>query len=310
MEILQDQEGCKDTETNPWTPPSLPFARCDGLCPTPLPTVQTIRDSTNVITQRSGQTVVAVTANVVVKYGKSPKIREGHTLLYLERNVPDVPAPRLYAMYYDNEELFLVMQRMPGVQLDALWGELSEDDKALLVVNLRQVFDELRRHECPQAGFFGAVDGGSVPHHLFFCHDDRPDLTGPFQGEAAFNAGMVAQYKDIRELNNQRDFKAHFYETNLNKVLAGHKPTLTHSDVQMKNIIVREAVPENSRHRRFEIALVDWEYAGWYPDYWEYFMMFTIFQWDQDWSQKAADFMDPWPVECAMMKMLYTDLWF
>lgn len=298
------------TETNTWAPASLPFTRRDGLCPTPLPTAETIRASTDVIIRRGGQTVVAVTPDVVVKYGKSTKVREGQTLLYLEHNVPDVPAPRLYAMYYDSGELFLVMQRMPGVQLDALWEGLSEDEKSLLVVDLRSIFDSLRRHKCPQADFFGAIDGGPVPHHLFFCHDDRPELTGPFQGEAAFNGGMAAQYKDLRELNNQRDFKARFYENNLDRVLASHKPTLTHSDVQMKNILARETTLATSPCRKFEIALVDWEYAGWYPDYWEYFIMFTDFQWDHDWSQKAADFLHPWPAECAMMKMMYTDLWF
>ena len=150
-----------------------------------------------------------------------------------------------------------------------------------------------------------------VPHHLFFCHDDRTALTGPFYGENAFNAGMVAQYQDIRDMKNQHDFKTRFYARNHNKVLSGHKPTLTHSDVQRKNIIVKATVQEGDQQRRkFEIALVDCEVAGWYPDYWDYFIMFVTFRWKDDWRQKAEEFLTAWPAESAMMRMVYTDLWF
>lgn len=46
---------------------------------------------------------------------------EGQALVYLERYVPEVPAPRLYAMYYDSKQVFLIMQRVPGVPLDSIW---------------------------------------------------------------------------------------------------------------------------------------------------------------------------------------------
>ena len=143
-----------------WTPVHLPFERDDGSCPGPLPTVQEIRASNAFITQRSGQTVVSVTPDVLVKFGRSVKYREGHALLYLERYVPRVPAPRLYAMYYNDEELFLVMQRMPGVQLDLLWDGLSENEKLSLKAELRTIFEDLRNAECPWPDFFGALDRG------------------------------------------------------------------------------------------------------------------------------------------------------
>jgi thiamine kinase-like enzyme len=38
----------------------------------------------------------------------------------------------------------------------------------------------------------------------------------------------------------------------------------THSDIHQANIIVSPSGPPKI------LAVVDWEQAGWYPDYWEY----------------------------------------
>lgn len=36
----------------------------------------------------------------------------------------------------------------------------------------------------------------------------------------------------------------------------------THGDRQRKNIIVNQD--------DYSVAIIDWEFAGWYPSYWEY----------------------------------------
>lgn len=38
--------------------------------------------------------------------------------------------------------------------------------------------------------------------------------------------------------------------------------------------------------------------------------MFVTFRWEDDWSERAEEFITAWPVEAAMMKMVYTDLFF
>lgn len=55
------------------------------------------------------------------------------------------------------------------------------------------------------------------------------------------------------------------------RVLQGHRPTFTHGDVQQKNIMVVENTsrPDDQGGRSFDIVLVDWENAGWFPDFWE-----------------------------------------
>jgi hypothetical protein len=91
--------------------------------------------------------IVAVNDNIVVKYGGCINVWEGQTLVYLERRVPEVPAPRLYAMYYDSKQLFLLMQRVPGVQLDSIWPSLAHSEKDDIIAKLLLIFNAMRKAE-------------------------------------------------------------------------------------------------------------------------------------------------------------------
>ncbi|KAK1144925.1 hypothetical protein N8T08_004640 [Aspergillus melleus] len=92
-----------------WEPVALPFQSSHHL-PT-LPTTDEIRACTNVLSETRASKVVAVNNDIVVKYGYRVESWEGQALIYLERHVLEVPAPLLYAMYYDSEQqLILIMQ--------------------------------------------------------------------------------------------------------------------------------------------------------------------------------------------------------
>lgn len=120
-----------------WQPVTLPFQN-DNI--PALPNVDEIRRCTVVLKERSDSKVVAVNDKIVVKYGGGIEQWEGQALLYLEREVPDVPAPRLYAMCQDAEETFFMMQRIPGVTLDTIWNSLSEAEKGSIADQLRLIF--------------------------------------------------------------------------------------------------------------------------------------------------------------------------
>jgi aminoglycoside phosphotransferase len=98
--------------------------------------------------------IVAVDDDIVAKYGGCINAWEGQALVYLERHVPEVPAPRLYAMYYDSKQLFLIMQRVPGVPLNSIWPSLADSEKDDIIARLRLIFDTMRKAECPWPDFF------------------------------------------------------------------------------------------------------------------------------------------------------------
>jgi len=77
------------------------------------------------------------------------------------------------------------------------------------------------------------------------------DLVGPFIDEAAFNERLK-----LGAVPNA------VHQT-------GHNIVFTHADFNMRNILV------DPRTRRLS-GIVDWENAGWYPEYWEYTKAYFI----------------------------------
>ena len=149
-----------------WEPVALPFK--NDTLPLSLPTADGIRACPNVLLERFSAKVVAVNDEIVVKFGTSIEVSEGQALIYLERHDPGVSAPRLYAMYEDSKQLFLVMQRAPGVQLTTLWPSLTEPEKDSIISNLSGIFDAMRDAQCPWPGLFAGIDGGRVYDYLFY----------------------------------------------------------------------------------------------------------------------------------------------
>lgn len=294
-----------------WEPVAVPFQNSDPL--PPIPTTDEIRACTNVLWETMGSRIVAVNDNIVAKYGKFIHDWEGQALIYLERHVPEVPAPRLYAMYYDNKELFLIMQRAPGVPLNSIWTSLAESEKDDIIAKLQLIFDAMRKAECPWPDFYGGLDGGAIHHYLFYSQHGDKKFLGPYSGEPAFVAGLVGNYRALVNRNNHPDYKARFYEKYLARVLQGHRPTLTHGDLQQKNIIVAENPRQNDQGgRSFDVMLVDWENSGWFPDFWEFFCASypLHFEWDEDWSWRVQEFIQVYPAEMSMMQLIDKDLGF
>lgn len=276
-----------------------------------LPNADAIRQCTSVLKERSTAKIVAVNDNVVAKFGIGVRAWEGQALIYLEREVPSVPAPRLYAMYKDSNELFLLMQRAPGASLDSVWDSLKGSEKDSIFATLESVFQALRAAECPWPNFIGSLDGGGVHHYLFYHPKGGGKNLGPFSSEAAFLKGMVGCFRALAERNGRTDYRIDFYEKHLPGALqTGRRPVLTHGDVQRHNIMVAER-PNGNSERSFDIMLVDWELSGWLPDFWETFStmsLFDLYAWEDDWRCRVEQFLPVSAPELALMIMYDKDM--
>ena len=63
---------------------------------------------------------------------------------------------------------------------------------------------------------------------------------------------------------------------------------MTHADLHRENIIISSTKPSRV------LAIVDWEQAGWYPDYWEYCKALYTCNYESEWRQEWVDkFVDP-----------------
>lgn len=300
------------SQTTNWTAVRLPYLKPCSQLPAPLPMESEFLESTTVHREdASYHRVVAVGLQFIVKHGRGVREREGQTLLFLEKYLGNfVTVPKLYAMYYmSNGHLCLIMERLNGGSLEVMWPELDEDEKSAICGKLKDVFAAIRK--IPPPSFYGTVDKGPVPHHLFHSAKGDPAICGPFDSESEFNAALVKKLRVIWAANLKHSFKADFYERNLDAVLKGHEPAFSHSDLQQKNILVRRIQAKAGLASKcFEVAIIDWEEAGWYPSYWEYSAVFVAFEWGNDWPERLEQIVDHWPSEAAALRMLYQDIWF
>jgi thiamine kinase-like enzyme len=111
-------------------------------------------------------------------------------------------------------------------------------------------------------------------------------------------------------LNQQYSHKSDFYERHLSGILSNHPPVFSHSDIYRKNILVRKTSKHTWEKCDYDVSLVDWEDAGWYPSYWDYAISFTHFRWDDDWAARFESFVEPWVAEAALVRMVYRDIFF
>ncbi|KAJ5701155.1 phosphotransferase enzyme family protein [Penicillium malachiteum] len=299
-----------------WEPVQIPFINTEPL--PPLPTTSEIHACTNILGETTlGQTaatkIVAVNDEIVVKYGTCVETWEGPALLLLERHAPEIPAPRLYKMYQEDQEVFLIMSRIPGVQLDSIWSSLAPSEKDDIINKLREICEKMRKVECPVPNFYGSLDGGGLHTFLFRNINNYRKYLGPFYSESDFVAGLVGNYRALidRDKHQSPNYKAQFYEKYMFRVLEGHRSVLTHGDLQQKNIMVVENKIVNSEGgRSFDVVLVDWESAGWFPDYWEFFIASWAlsFHWEDEWSWRAQEFLPVFPAELAVLQQIDRDM--
>lgn len=289
---------------------SLPYYRVSDQLPGPLPTHEEIKTAAitlpTIRDPRYNGRIVVIRDIYVVKYGAHVDENEGHALLFLER-CPSVPVPRLYAMYRDSGIVYIVMQFIPGADLETLWPSLSENEKYSIVGQLRSIFQQIR--SLPSSGFYGSVARGSLRHRYFLTRDQNRAITGPFEREEDLSFALSLQSRTNWEDNGRHGWISDFFARNLPSSLTGHQSIFTHSDLHRKNILIQQTVDPLSKEKHYTVSgIVDWETAGWYPAYWEYAAAFALFQWVDDWPEKFEKIVDPWPLEAAMIRFVHQDL--
>ncbi|KAK2807023.1 hypothetical protein FQN50_005597 [Emmonsiellopsis sp. PD_5] len=297
-------KGRNQTLPTPLSSITLPYFAPD--IPHPLPSNSEIENAAPLV-KHNGCKVVKVGDKFVVKFGMAGQVDllEGVNMLFVHQ-ATKIKVPRVYALYNDPESStnYIVMEFIEGDTLDTQWASLSHGQKSDITTTLRQYFKELRDLSSP--GFFGSIGQNRLLHGIFWTSQPTPSINGPFCSEAALNEALALKY--ITASDTRTTYKADFYRRSLSHVFRGHMPKFTHGDFQRKNIIIKRR-PDVTDTSQYEITLIDWEIAGWYPSYWEYSITMCASRWDDDWDEWVAKILQPFDAEFPWLKMLYLDLW-
>jgi serine/threonine protein kinase len=92
----------------------------------------------------------------------------------------------------------------------------------------------------------------------------------------------------------------------IHNFLHGHRAVFTHGDLQPKNIIVNRIGTHEDGSRKFEISLIDWEIAAWYPEYWKFCSSTIACRWKPCWLEIFRDILHQYPAEYLLMQVIYS----
>lgn len=145
------------------------------------------------------------------------------------------------------------MDIVEGENLEDIWLDMSEEDRQDICRQLREIIATMQSVES-KTGIIGSCNGG------FFrgCRRMGEYSGGPFHDEAGFNNYLAKLIGTTpTEINDALR----------SQLRTDHRIVFSHGDLSQQNIIIKDMKVA---------ALVDWEFAGWFPEYWEYIKFFEV----------------------------------
>ncbi|KAI0839737.1 kinase-like protein [Hypoxylon sp. FL0890] len=193
---------------------------------------------------------------------------EYETLDLLRRRT-DVPVPKPLDIVSDDKDTYLVVSRLPGQLVGYRIDFLSDEKLCNLVRDLQYCLKTMRnlQRDPGVQGTISNTTGQAIYDGRIIAaveyDESRGEFIGPFSTEDEFN--KILRSPHIPDVMHR----------------SGHQIVFTHGDINMRNILV----DKNGRLS----GIVDWETAGWYPDYWEYTKAYYITKLKWRWLRDVID---------------------
>lgn len=203
----------------------------------------------------SQATVQRLPFGLYLKYNGKPHVfRNEFNAMRMLQNAP-FPVPRSLDIAteepnsngsYSFPKAYLVTTRVPGVPLWRCQDVTTDADCETIALQLAGILTFLR-------GIPKTVNPSMAICNTLgeACADPRikgGSLVGPFLDEAAFSQELRFSDEASRR---------------------GHKILFTHADLNPRNILVDRIVRADGSRGRTVSGIVDWETAGYYPEYWD-----------------------------------------
>ncbi|OJJ73478.1 hypothetical protein ASPBRDRAFT_41164 [Aspergillus brasiliensis CBS 101740] len=268
-----------------------------------LPTVSEIEAATERLSMSDAyDQVFRVGERFAVKSGYGVPLIEAETMKFLEDS--QVPVPKVHAVFKDpmSKKIYIILDHVPGDTLESLLPSLDPNEKATICKLIKDAIFKLR--SIPSPDYFGMLNREPYLDGVFWTADYDPKISGPFANQEDLNLAIIER---LRQTEKEQYIR--LLRPMIDKTLRGHRPVFTHGDLQPKNIMVerleaREGCPE------FKITLLDWEGAGWYPEYWEFCNATIACRFKPDWLELVPDILEQYSLEFLMMQVVYASVFY
>ena len=167
-------------------------------------------------------------------------------------------------------------------------GGMSGEEKKGILGQLKDMWEELRGVVNLRPGAVCAADGGTLHDYRIWGAAGVKGM-GPFKTEGEFNLFLrngIETTENMGEGETKRDVER-LIEMHKEEERKHHKTVFTHGDVSGSNILVKGGKV---------VALIDFEMAGFYPEYWEYTTAMNS-NYIKGWREEINKFLTPYPRE-------------
>lgn len=140
-----------------------------------------------------------------------------------------------------------------------------------LLKQLKSYIEEMRLLKPPNLGVVEGIEGGKLYDMRL---QDGLKGFGPFDSVRDFHSflrgGISASPEQIPEVNEmvKKHEKAHF------------STCFTHGDLDSMNVLVQG---DNI------VGIIDWDTAGWFPEYWEYTTAYNVHPYNGFWKDEIGN---------------------
>jgi aminoglycoside phosphotransferase (APT) family kinase protein len=231
-----------------------------------------------------GQFVVRVSPGTIIK---GPcDLAELEALEYVARHT-SIPVPKVLRSHRHNERIYIEMEYVRGIDLQAALqrGRISEEQKKAILAELVGYVKQLRRLQPPQEGAVGSAN-------LKECLDYRigPAPFGPFEDHMSFHSFLRRRIplEDCTKVFGEEVTRCHSRQ---------YRSYFTHADLCPRNIVVDGGKIA---------AVIDWQFGGWYPEYWEYtkayFGLYDMPGWWEEFKLAVTRYDDELAAERALWR--------
>jgi aminoglycoside phosphotransferase (APT) family kinase protein len=175
-------------------------------------------------------------------FGANDHPNEAMALRFVKANTT-IPVPEIISSDWDR----ITMEYIEGQTLQQAWPTLTTDQRSNILAELRGYIAQLRA--LSGTGSIGRLDGQGAVLPSIFTRSG-----GPFGSLAELHHWLVRP--PLRA-----EAQSMYWHQITTQLGTDYPIVFTHADLAARNILVRDG--------RI-VAILDWEYAGWYPEYWDY----------------------------------------
>ncbi|KAK3940148.1 kinase-like protein [Diplogelasinospora grovesii] len=191
----------------------------------------------------------------VRKRGESSLLRrEVEAMNYVQRHT-SIPIPTILEVHLDDksndENSWILMQRLPGLQLGTAWPKMDGKARSETIRQLKSYLEQLHQLRPPGAGWIGSASGGPAYDHRL----SNMSTCGPFASVAEFHDFLVAPVRQCPRPELVSKYRSQLPDT--------YDVRFAHADLSWENILVDVSTGKVT-------GILDWEMAGFWPEWWEY----------------------------------------